>query len=84
MEKAKYYNESRKNSTIKHMRAHYHRIPLSVKNEYYDNVLKPAADRAGESVNGYIKKAIAERIEREGGTDRAQDAPDREPGTMQL
>lgn len=64
MSGAKYYNESRKNSTLKHKAAHYHRVPLDLKNEYYNDVLKPSAESVGESVNGFIKTAIAERIER--------------------
>lgn len=51
-------------------RAHYKyekkslkRIPLDVQKTYYEEVLKPAADAAGESVNGFIKKAIQQRID---------------------
>ncbi len=39
------------------------RIPLDVQKEKYDQI-KAAADAAGETVNGFIKKAIDERIER--------------------
>lgn len=41
------------------------RIPLDVQKEYYETVLKPAADSAGIGVNTYIKNAIAEKIERD-------------------
>ena len=44
------------------------RIPLDVQKEKYDEI-KAAATAAGESVNGYIKKAIDDRIEREAGND---------------
>lgn len=37
------------------------RIPLDVQKEKYDEI-KDAAEAAGESVNGYIKKAIDERM----------------------
>lgn len=37
------------------------RIPLDVQKEKYDEI-KGAAEAAGESVNGYIKKAIDERM----------------------
>lgn len=37
------------------------RIPLDVQKEKYEEI-KAAADAAGESVNGYIKKAIDEKI----------------------
>ena len=40
------------------------RVPLDLTKEKYQEV-KAAADRAGSSVNGYIKKAIDEKIERE-------------------
>lgn len=40
------------------------RIPLDVQKEKYDEI-KAAADAAGEKVNGYIKKAIDERMARE-------------------
>ena len=40
------------------------RIPLNVQKEKY-NEIKTAASATGESVNGYIKKAIDERMKRE-------------------
>lgn len=40
------------------------RISLEVQNDFYDG-LKSAADNANESVNGYIKKAIEQRIKRD-------------------
>lgn len=40
------------------------RIPLDVKKEKYEEI-KAAATAADESVNGYIKKAIDERMERD-------------------
>ena len=40
------------------------RIPLDVQKEKYEEI-KAAADRVGETVNGYIKKAIDERMQRE-------------------
>ena len=40
------------------------RVPLDLTKEKYQEV-KDAADRAGTSVNGYIKSAIDEKIERE-------------------
>ena len=40
------------------------RIPLDVQKEKYEEI-KAAAEKANESVNGYIKKAIDERMERD-------------------
>lgn len=40
------------------------RIPLDVQKEKYEEI-KAAADAAGKSVNGYIKTAIDEKMERD-------------------
>ena len=40
------------------------RIPLDVQKEKYEQI-KLAADDVGESVNGYIKKAIDQRMVRD-------------------
>ena len=40
------------------------RIPLDGQKERYEEI-KAAATAAGESVNGYIKKAVDERMERD-------------------
>lgn len=40
------------------------RIPLDVQKEKYDEIAA-AAERAGKSVNGYIKEAIEEKMERD-------------------
>lgn len=40
------------------------RIPLDVQKEKYEEI-KAAATAAGESVNGYIKKAVDERMGRD-------------------
>lgn len=40
------------------------RIPLDVQKEKYEEI-KAAATAAGESVNGYIKKAIDQRMDRD-------------------
>ncbi len=49
---------------ISYAKAKLKRIPLDVQKEKYEEI-KMAADRSGESVNGYIKKAIDERMERD-------------------
>ncbi len=40
------------------------RIPLNVQKEKYEEI-KTAATAAGETVNGYIKKAVDQRMERD-------------------
>ena len=58
-------SEAQKRATRKWTQANIKRIPLDVRKEYYEEKIVPAARRAGESVNGYIKKAVADRISRE-------------------
>ncbi len=48
--------------TIKYAKENLKRVPLDVTKEKYDEI-KAAADEVGESVNGYIKKAIDDRME---------------------
>lgn len=57
-------SEQRKESMYKYAKEKLKRIPLDVQKEKYEEI-KAAADAAGEKVNGYIKKAIDERMERE-------------------
>jgi len=58
-------SDAQKRATRKWTQANIKRIPLDVRKEFYEEQIVPAAKKAGESVNGYIKKAIEERIERE-------------------
>ena len=55
-EKAKY--------DIEYAKKNLKRIPLDVTKEKYEDIAT-AAKSAGESVNGYIKKAVDDRMERE-------------------
>lgn len=57
--------EAQKRATMKWKTAHMRRIYLEVNKEYYENVLQPAVEHAGESMNGYIKAAIQARIDKE-------------------
>ncbi len=49
---------------LKYAKDKLKRIPLDVPKEKYDEI-KAAADHAGESVNGYIKKAVDLRMDSE-------------------
>lgn len=60
------YSENKKAYNQKYTKENYKRIPLNVTFDKYDQI-KAAADAAGESVNGYIKTAIDERLERGAG-----------------
>ena len=42
------------------------RVPLDMQKNFYEETLKPAADRQGEPVNTFIKTAINERLQRLG------------------
>ena len=53
--------EERKEYLKEYQKSKLKRIPLDVTKEK-----QTAADSAGESVNGYIKKAIDDRMERDG------------------
>lgn len=54
-------SEKRKESMYKYAKENLKRIPLDVQKSKYEEILK-AATEAGETVNGYIKKAIDMRI----------------------
>lgn len=54
-------SDKRKQSMYAYAKANLKRIPFNVQKEFYEK-LKAAADTAGESVNGYIKKSVALRM----------------------
>ena len=56
--------EAQKKANSKYREKSIKRIPLDVQKEKYEEI-KAAADKTGESVNGYIKKAIDERMKQE-------------------
>ena len=56
--------EQRKDYLYNYQKEKLKRIPLDVTKEKYEEI-KAAADAAGEPVNGYIKKAIDERMQRD-------------------
>ena len=56
-------NENKSKYDIQYAKNKLKRIPLDVQKEKYEEI-KAAADAVGETVNGYIKKAIDERMER--------------------
>lgn len=56
-------SEAKKRANQKYDAKTYKRVPLNIRKEDYVTI-KAVADRLEESVNGFIKKAIAERMER--------------------
>ncbi|MDE6052724.1 MAG: hypothetical protein K2G55_02960 [Lachnospiraceae bacterium] len=59
-------NETKKQYDMQYAKDKLKRIPLNVQKEKYEEI-KAAAKSVGEPINGYIKKAIDERIERDAG-----------------
>lgn len=55
------YIENKKKYNAEYTKQNIKRVPLDLKKEKYEE-LKNAADALGESVNGYIKKAIDMRM----------------------
>ncbi len=62
-EKKTYYTESSRKASDKYKQRNIKRIPLDVQREEYE-AIKEAADSAKMSVNGYIKTAIREKMDR--------------------
>ena len=58
------YSKTKRDYNVQYIKDNIKRIPLDVQKEHYEKI-KTAADSAGESVNGYIKRAIDERMERD-------------------
>ena len=58
--------DAQRQATAKYKEKNIKRIPLDVQKEKYEEI-KAAAEAVGEKVNTYIKKAIDERMERDGG-----------------
>lgn len=56
--------ENKVKYNMEYAKSNYKRVPLDLKKDKYEQV-KAAADHAGESVNGYIKTAVEQRIQRE-------------------
>ena len=61
------YDEKSYEASKKYKAQNIKRIPLDVQLSEYE-AIKNTAAALGESVNGFIKKAIRERIDREGVT----------------
>lgn len=61
------YNEANKAASIRYKAAKIKRVPLDMQRTQYD-ALQAHAHANGETVNGYIKRAIQERMERDKAT----------------
>lgn len=58
------YTEAQKVASEKYKEKNIKRIPLDVQKTKYEEI-KAAADKAGKTVNGYIKEAIEEKMQRD-------------------
>ena len=57
-------SEKRKESMYKYAKENLKRIPLDVPKSEYEKI-KSYSEASGESVNGFIKRAISEAMERD-------------------
>lgn len=58
--------EKRKETMMEYAKKNLKRVPLDVQKDYYDQIKAHAAAQ-GESVNGFIKRAIDETMQRDKG-----------------
>ena len=58
------YSDAHKKAAMKYAKKHLKRVPLDMQLSQYDTI-KAHADATGETVNGFIKRAIAAQIERD-------------------
>lgn len=61
----KYYNEASKKYALKYQKEKLKQLRIWMQHDAYDT-LALAADSVGEPIAAFVKKAIADRIEREG------------------
>ena len=61
-------SDAQKRASIKYAKNNYKRVPLDVTPDQYDKIKDHAAGR-GESVNGFIKRAINETMQRDAQTE---------------
>ena len=64
-------SEAQKRATQRYEQKSYDKILVRLPKGYSESILKPAAERAGESVNAYVQNAIADRIARESAAEAA-------------
>ncbi len=57
-------SENRKASMYRYAKDHLKRIPLDVQKGDFERI-KAHADKRGETVNGFLKRAIMETMERD-------------------
>lgn len=59
-------SKAQQKAVNKYVRENYDRVLVTFSMKGKKDIIKAAADAAGESVNAYINRAVDERMEREG------------------
>lgn len=60
------YSKQQNETNKAYVKSHQKRIPLRYKNEDYEGRIRPAIEKSGLPTATFIKKAIDEKIERDG------------------
>lgn len=68
-------SKAQKQASIKYAKEKLKRIPLDVPKAQYE-IIKAHADAQKESVNGFIKRAISETMERDQAATGPENAPE--------
>ena len=63
--------EKRKDSMMEYAKKNLKRVPLDVQKEHYERI-KTHAEGRGETVNGFIKRAVDSQMERDAVETQAQ------------
>lgn len=58
-------SEARRRANDKYIKEKYERLPISYPKEFCEKIREAAAAK-GESVAGYVRKAVEERMQRDG------------------
>lgn len=58
-------SEARRRANDKYIKEKYERLPISYPKEFCEKIRETAAAK-GESVAGYVRKAVEERMQRDG------------------
>ena len=61
---SKYYSDAQKRATAKYKAEKYKRVPFDVPIPFYEETIKPAVEQSGMSLNGFLKEAVLNRIEK--------------------
>ena len=60
------YDEIAKKATMKYLKTKQKRLVIFYKKDDYEQFVKPAIDKSGLPTTTFIKKAVAEKIEKDG------------------